>query len=409
MSAASVLLVTEQVDVGGKRSHVEILKAGLEVIGWNAPLVDWASLSWPERAIAAAPYRMLHALSPGAGYPWLLPVATSFLARAIRRRLAAPDAPGLVHVQEVLTYRAARAAARGRPVVLTIHGPLGPELSMVSGLPLDHPAVERLRRVEREAYLGADLVISVDGPHAAYVRSFGRAGAIPVIPNFVDTRRYHPGVAAGPLPPAVEGWIAGRPVVLVPRRLVPKNGIATAVRMARVMMDRGVPAAIVLAGDGPQRRELEALARDLGVAPALTFLGEVRQAAIPGWLIRAAVVLVPSSPVQGVEEATSIAALEAQACGRPVVASAIGGLVEIIEDGSTGRLVPPDAPEQLADATCGLLADPAQAAAIGGAAARFVAAEHSHVHGARLYAAAYESVLARAPATYARVARLAGA
>ncbi len=399
----AVLLVTEQVDVGGKRSHVEILQAGLGEIGWRAPLVDWASLPWPARALVAGPYRIAHALSPGSGYPWLLAAGTPLLAGAIRARLAGPDAPSLVHVQEVLTYRAARAAAGGRPVVLTVHGPMAPELSMVSGLPLDHPAVERLRRLEREAYLGADLVLSVDGPHAAYVRGFGRDGAIPVLPNFVDTRRYHPGVEAAPFGPELEAWIAGRPVVLCPRRLVPKNGVATAVRMARVLLDRGVRAAVVVAGDGPQRAELAALARSLDVAAGLAFAGEVPQARIPGHLRRSALAIVPSSPVKGVEEATSIAALEGQACGLPVVASAIGGLVEIIADGETGRLVPPDAPEALADAVAGLLADPAAAAAFGAAAAAFVARGHSHLAGAARYAAEYERVLAHAGARYGRV------
>lgn len=399
----SVLLVTEQIDVGGKRSHVDILKAGLEAIGWRAPLVDWASLSWPERAIAAAPYRALHALSPGAGYPWLLPVATRFLARAIRERLAREPAD-LVHVQEVFTYRAARAGAGGRPVVLTIHGPMAPELAMASNLALEHPAVERLRALEREAYRGADHVISVDRPHAEYVRSFGRSVEVPVIPNFVDTRRYHPDVPPGPIPADVTAWIAGRPLVLIPRRLVPKNGVATAVRMARVLLDRGVQVAVVVAGDGPQRSELEALAREQAVSPALRFLGEVPQAAIPGWIRRADVVLVPSSPVKGVEEATSIAALEAQACGRPVVASAIGGLVEIVADGRTGLLVPPDEPARLADAVTALLADPARAAAIGAGAARFVADGHSHLEGARRYAAEYARALGREAVPYDKVA-----
>lgn len=401
--AGSVLLVTEQVGVGGKRSHVEILKAGLEAIGWQAPLVDRADLSWPARALVAGPYRIADRIAPGSGVPWLLVTFLPLFARAIRARLARADGPTLVHVQEAITYRAARSAAGGRPVLLTVHGPLAPELAMVSGLPLDHPAVERLRGLEREAYLGADEVISVDRPHAAYVQGFGRAGEVPVIPNFVDTRRYHPGIARVPFSPALEAWIAGRPVVLCARRLVPKNGVATAVRMARAFLDRGVHAAVVVIGDGPQKGELEALARALGTAPVLAFAGEVPQARLPGLLRGATVVIVPSSPVAGVEEATSIAALEAQACGLPVVASNIGGLGEIVEDGRTGLLVPPDAPALLADAVGALLADPARAAVLGAEAARFVAAGHSHVAGARQYAGIYARVLARAATRYGKV------
>src|SRR5688572_26167788 len=127
----SVLLATEQIDVGGKRSHVEILKAGLEEIGWRVRLVDWASLSWPERIVAAGGYHLLNRISRGLGHRWLIPVATIFLRRRIRAIVRGPEPPGVIHSQEPMTYLPSRAEAGQIPVVVTIHGPISLELAMV--------------------------------------------------------------------------------------------------------------------------------------------------------------------------------------------------------------------------------------------------------------------------------------
>jgi len=386
--------MTEQIDVGGKRSHVEILRDGLAAIGCAVELIDWASLSWPERAFAAGGHRILNRFSSGFGHRWLIPVSTFFLRSRVRRSLRGPRPPDVIHAQEPMTYFPARAEAGTVPVVVTIHGPISRELSMVSGLAPGHANVRYMRWMETEAYRGADLVISVDRPHADYVREFGRTGEIPVIENFVDTRRFHPGLAPGAFPPDVEAWTRGRKVVLVPRRLVPKNGVHVAVRAARILQDHGTPVAIVVAGEGMQRAELLALQKELGVDKTLRFLGEAPQERIAGWYRRADIVIVPSVPSHGVEEATSIAALEGQACGRPVIATAIGGLPEIITHEVDGLLIPADDPAALAGAIERLAADPALAARLGAAAAARVEHERSHVHGAERYRAQYEALLA---------------
>lgn len=388
----SVLLVTEQIDVGGKRSHVESLRAGLDAIGWRADLLDWSSLSRLERAAAAGPYRLLDHASPALGERWRIPIAARIFANHIRRSLATSSGPRVVHVQEVSTYKAARAAAGANPIVLTVHGPFSGEVASARGLGLDHPTVQYLREVERHAYLGADGVVSVDRPHAEYVRGFGRDDGTWVIPNFVDTRRFHPDVPVRPFREAMEVWIAGRPVVLSPRRLVPKNGVDVAIRAAGALARQGASFALVIVGEGPQRTVLERLIRREGLEEVVGLAGEAPADQIPGFCRRARAVVVSSVPSQGVEEATSIAVLEAQACGRPVVASSIGGLIEIVRDGEDGILVPPGDPARLADAIAGVLRDPVFADRMGSAGARRVAAEHSHVVGARKYAEVYAAV-----------------
>jgi glycosyltransferase involved in cell wall biosynthesis len=391
------LLVTEQVDPGGKRSHVDALVAGLRAIGWDADCFDSGRLTLAERALVAVPNRLLETLRRGLGHRWIVPALDSLFARRLRG-IAARRPPDVWHAQDPLTYRAVRRSAAGRPVALTVHGPVHREVASAYGLSPEDETIRWLRELETRAYREADAVISVDRAHADYVRSFGRTERLWVIPNFVDTRQFHPAAAPARLSGELETWIAGRPLLLCPRRLVPKNGVDIALRAAAVLSRRGIEAALLVAGTGPQRAELEALRRELGGDRFIALMGESESDAMPGWCVRAAIVLVPSVSRTGIEEATSISALEAQAAGRPVVASNLGGLREIIEHERTGMLVTPDDPEALADAVQGLLAAPAMGAAMGERACAAVREHHSHVAGARAYAAVYAALGVKGPA-----------
>jgi len=392
-TARRVILVSEQVRPGGKRSHVETLCAGLREIGWDATIVDWGQLSWLERAWVAGPMRMLDRLQAALGHRWMVPTFNERVATLVRRERRRTAARGVVHVQEAGSYRGARVGAGGWPVVLTVHGPWHREIAMVTGLDLEHSTIRYLRDVEATAFRGADAVISVDRAHAEYVRSFGRADLLWTITNFVDTQVFHDRADAVPFPDPVEHWVAGRPVVFCPRRLVPKNGVPTAIRAMSLLQGRATRCALVVAGYGPQRAEVERLIREIGVTDCVWLLGSVAPGQMPGWYRRAALSVVPSVSIVGVEEATSIAALEGQACGRPVIASALGGLREIIEDGDTGLLVAPGEPAPLADAIERVLANPDLAARLSRSGAAAVRERRSHIAAAREYAAIYEQVL----------------
>ena len=141
---------------------------------------------------------------------------------------------------------------------------------------------------------------------------------------------------------------AGVHRVIVPRRLFQKNGVEYLIR-AIPLVQRELPVEAVLVGDGPERSRLEALARELGVADRIQFLGARPNRDMPGLLASAEVAVFPS-----LLEATSVAALEAMSCQVPVAASRVGGLPQIVDE-TVGTLFEPANPESLAVALVALL------------------------------------------------------
>jgi glycosyltransferase involved in cell wall biosynthesis len=126
-------------------------------------------------------------------------------------------------------------------------------------------------------------------------------------------------------------------------------------------------AELMLVGDGPLRAELEALVDELGLRSAVTMPGALRHEDMAELLASASLVAIPSR-----WEGMPLIALEAAAAGRAVVATPVQGLADVVVDGETGVLVPPERTEPLAAALSGLLTDPSRAAALGAAARRRV-------------------------------------
>jgi glycosyltransferase involved in cell wall biosynthesis len=146
------------------------------------------------------------------------------------------------------------------------------------------------------------------------------------------------------------------------------------------------PPRVLIAGDGPCRAELEARCERLGLTGRVRFLGHREDTAC---LLAACDALVLPSRAEGL----GVAALEAMACARPVVASRVGGLAELVHDGATGLLVPPGDPEALARAIAALGKDAALCQRLGEAGAAEVAERHLPAHMGGAYEALYLRVL----------------
>ena len=189
------------------------------------------------------------------------------------------------------------------------------------------------------------------------------AEAVAVCPEIEDRARVihnglpDPGIAPTPLS-------VDPPVLVAAGRLVRDKGFDVAVRALARIRARGCAAVLRIAGDGPERGALEALAAEEGVADAVAFLGWIDPPDLPRVLGEASVVLMPSRW----REAFGLVALQAAQMGRPVVATRVGGLPEVVAEGETGLLVDRDDVDGLTAASLALLADAAQARELGDAA-----------------------------------------
>lgn len=159
-------------------------------------------------------------------------------------------------------------------------------------------------------------------------------------------------------------------------RLVPEKGFDVALRAVARLARRRSRLRYTIVGDGPQRPLLERLAGELGLAERVCFLGSQPQDRVSEQLAGCHVFCLPSVVGgDGAEESQGLALVEAQACGRPVIASAIGGVSQSLRDGISGFAVPQRDSAALADRLETLLSCPELRAAMG-RAGRAHAARH---------------------------------
>jgi glycosyltransferase involved in cell wall biosynthesis len=153
------------------------------------------------------------------------------------------------------------------------------------------------------------------------------------------------------------GPTPGGPAVMV-GRLSAEKDVGTLIRAVASVLQQEPEFQLALAGDGDCLADLRQLSADLGLGQQVQFLGEVRD--IPGLLARASMLVLPS-----LTEGISLAVLEAMARGLPVVATRVGGNPELVVDGETGYLVPPQQPAWMAERMLDLIRQPELARTMG--------------------------------------------
>ena len=392
---ASPLAAIGGVDAGGQNVHVAALAAGLAGHGHEVTVHtrrDDAAL--PDRVRTADGYEVAHVTAGPAtalSKDDLLQHMGTF-ADVLAAEWAA-DPPDVVHahfwMSGLASVQAVRTLRSRVPVLQTFHA-LGSVKRRHQGDADTSPE----QRIELERGLCADVdhVVATCTDEVFELRRLGlTTDKVSIVPCGVDTGLFTP---RGPVVPR-----ADRPRLLVLGRLVERKGQEDAVRALTAVPDAEL---VVVGGpptdeldDDPEVQRLRAIAADVGVADRLVFAGAVARTDVPGWIRSADVVLaVPWY------EPFGITPLEAMACGRPVVASAVGGLVDTVADGLTGDLVPPRDPVALGEALAALLADDERRAAYGTAGVRRA---RSRYRWSRVVAdtdAVYRQVLAaRAPLT----------
>jgi N-acetyl-alpha-D-glucosaminyl L-malate synthase BshA len=267
-------------------------------------------------------------------------------------------------------------ADRGRklPFVTTLHGT---DITLVgldrSYLPITRFAIEESNGVTSISRYLKDKTLA----------EFQIKNPIQVIPNFVNCDVYKP----------LEDRAAARERYAQPGEKIlihlsnfrPVKRVTDVVKtFARIVKD--TPARLLLVGDGPDRSSAEWLAHGLGIQDRVSFLG--KQESVNELLPVADLMLMPSEL-----ESFGLAALEAMACRVPTIATNVGGVPELIDDGVTGRLFPIGATDDMAEAAVELLSNPTKLAEMGHAGRASAQARYCASKIIPLYEQYYEKVL----------------
>lgn len=220
----------------------------------------------------------------------------------------------------------------------------------------------------RAAAEGAGALLAVSGALRDDMAALGIRGhnSIAVHYTGLDRERFHPleRPAARQLVSALPDlgiWPEG-PLLLSVGALVPLKGQALAIRALAELPDE---VRLAIAGTGPERATLEALAGSLGLSSRVQFLGAVDHATLPSLLSAADAMVLPSE-----REGLANAWIEALACGTPLVIPDVGGAREVVTSRDAGRLVT-RTPQAIAAAVDDLLADPPEQSAVAATVARF--------------------------------------
>ena len=309
--------------------------------------VHFITYQQPFRLPAFVPHVAFHEVSIGQ-YP-LFQYPPYDLALAVRmHEVALQHDLDLLHVHYAIPHATSAWMAKqmlvesGRrlPVVTTLHGT---DITIV-GQDHSYHAITKFS-IEKSDRITAVSQFLKDET----IKAFGCGNCrVDVIPNFVDPGVYTRDRADA----AFRAELAGdRPVLMHISNFRPVKRVLDVVRTFAAVR-REIPATLVMVGDGPDRGAAEDEARNLGVAEDVRFLGRID--GVAPLLAIADVYLLPTD-----RESFGLSALEAMACGVPVIGADVGGIREVVEDGVTGALRPVGDVAGMAQAALALLRDPA--------------------------------------------------
>jgi glycosyltransferase involved in cell wall biosynthesis len=264
------------------------------------------------------------------------------------------------------------AAHLGVPHLLEVNAPLRLERQRAAGLALDWPA----RWSERRIFGRAHRVLCVSESMAAYVRErIARRDRVLVQPNAVDAERFRPEDRADDLR-AQLGFSPEQVVVGFVGSLKPWHGVEHLVEaVARARTD-APQLRLLIVGDGPARTAIERALVDRQLESVATLAGNVAHARIPEYLAAMDITVAPYLEAPNFYF-SPLKVFEYMAAGRPVIASRLGQIPEILRDGETGLLYPPGDIGALAAYLRMLTARPEERRALGTRAAEVVRAQHT--------------------------------
>ncbi len=272
-----------------------------------------------------------------------------------------------------------------KPMVVTVHTPMKADVNSVRA---NHwlGILTKLQgpisyKIEQQLFSRAHKMTAVSHSVAAELQDYGlKPENVAVLGNGADTDIFSP----GEMPQKAE------PYFLTVGRLAPRKGLEDLIHCARIVVNKFPAVRFLIAGSGPLENSLRAEIKKQGLDAHVQLVGHVADRGELVNLYRGAVAYVHAAHYEGLPTVL----LEAMACGRPAVATAVSGALDVIEDGHNGLLVPVSQPSQMATAVMRLLQQPDLAQSLAAQARQTIEEKYSWRVVSRHYAEQYNSLLA---------------
>lgn len=259
-----------------------------------------------------------------------------------------------------------------KPLVLTLHGYPTPEILLNGTMKPNSLKFRALQWIEKAAIKRADAIIVVGKTLKKWViNEFGvDPEKVFYVPNGVNIEEFSPISHQRRIDLVKKYNLDNKHCLLFTKHFSPRYGAEFLVKALPKVVQKYPNTVCIMTNDDPWREDIVALANDLGVRENIIFPGRVNFDELVGLYYVSDVYVHPSINDQ---ETFGIALIEAMVCGKPVVATAVGGPKEIIEGGdNVGILIPPKDPYAIADAIIELLEDPIKAKEMGENARKYV-------------------------------------
>ncbi len=367
--------------MGGKHVHLLLLERGLKELG-----VDVFTLYYNTNDIwEIAKKGTLLLFSEKQRFKRKIKWRINYLAKH-----APKNDFDIAHAHDVLSMLA--IAKTPQKKVLTLHGYFAREnVEFIKREKERKKVYPFLLETEKQGMKNADHIITVDRRLKEYVISeFGYPTAdVTVLHNAVDTDNFKPVSKEEQWKiKAEKGFNRDDFIILVPRRLVEKNGVIYAVRAMKQVANENVK--LVIVGDGPER---EKILEEADTDRRIKFFGSLPHNKVTSYYMMADSILIPSITAHGIQEATSLAMLEGMSCGKPVICSGIGGMREIIHNMKNGILVQEKKTGEIAKAIETLMEDPVLINEMAHNAREYVLQHNSYLAHAGKVIAIYRAVI----------------
>jgi glycosyltransferase involved in cell wall biosynthesis len=351
-----IVLGTYYPHLGGMSSHISTLSKELRRRKNNVYIISLSSFPMPVRLTFTIIQYSFDAIKKGLG-SFLRRVLFKLLMSVIVFFYCLVKDIDLINAHDCISLNSTWLAKKflKTPTILTAHGYL--TFERIAHGDLDRKATTLIKlsiEEERRAYKIAHYIITVDSRLRAYILRFNVSKSKVIkIENFVDPEEFHIDLDKT-ICRRMFNIPSEKVVILIPRRLVEKNGVLLPLYALDYIPEKiRNELLLIYCGNGPLEKDIRRYVQKNRLKNVI-LMGAVPHEKMKYMYKASDTVLIPSIPVKGVEEATSISALEAMAVGVPLIASNIGGLREIIIDNVNGILVQPE-PESIAKAITDLL------------------------------------------------------